>query len=423
MKPKTKSKTKPGTKPKAAPPVAHGAVMVRTADLKPHPRNYRQHPEDQIEHIKESIRRVGVYRNIVIAQDGTILAGHGVVEACKALGMEEVPVVRLAVDSGSPLALKVLAGDNEVARLGVVDDLGLLGILRTIADEDVSGLLGTGCSDALIAEMTRSASGNQEAKDHSVDINAAEKLNKKWGVKVGDLWRIGKHRLVCGDSTSPEVVRRLLLDKSPNLMVTDPPYGVNYDPAWRNKVMRADGSRVAARATGRVQNDDRADWQAAWALFPGDVVYCWHGGLHASAVAASLVSAGFEIRAQIVWAKHRFVISRGNYHWQHEPCWYAVRKGKAGSWQGDRAQTTLWEIAHGASETGHGTQKPMECMARPIRNHAGDVYEPFAGSGTTLVAAENLGRTCFAVEIHPAYCAVILERMSGGFPSLKISKE
>jgi DNA modification methylase len=196
-------------------------------------------------------------------------------------------------------------------------------------------------------------------------------------------------------------------------MVTDPPYGVNYRPEWRNEVMREDGSKVTARATGQVLNDDQADWQEAWALFPGDVAYVWHGALHAGTVAESLVSAGFAIRSQIIWDKTRLVIGRGDYHWQHEPAWYAVRKGKVGHWSGDRKQTTVWSISHLKSETGHGTQKPVDCMKRPIENNSSPgqaVYEPFSGSGTTIIAAEMTGRCCLAVELSPAYVDVAIRR-------------
>ena len=168
------------------------------------------------------------------------------------------------------------------------------------------------------------------------------------------------------------------------LMVTDPPYGVEYDPTWRNRAGLGKTKR-----TGKVQNDDRADWREAWALFPGNVAYVWHGALHSSTVAQSLEACDFKIRAQIVWAKAGLVLGRGDYHWQHEPAWYAVRG--SGQWCSDRKQTTLWQISGRAqdAETVHGTQKPVECMRRPIQNNssAGQaVYEPFCGSGTTLIA-------------------------------------
>ena len=142
--------------------------------------------------------------------------------------------------------------------------------------------------------------------------------------RAGDAWILGRHRLVCGDCTDAAVVAQALDGVTPHLMVTDPPYGVAYDPAWRNRA-----GLSATRRTGRVENDDRADWREAWALFPGEVAYVWHGALHAAAVAESLEACGFAIRAQIVWAKDRLVLGRGHYHWQHEPCWYAVQGRRA----------------------------------------------------------------------------------------------
>ena len=196
----------------------------------------------------------------------------------------------------------------------------------------------------------------------------------------------------------------------PGLIVTDPPYGVSYDSVWRNDV-----GASQTRRTGTVMNDDRADWREAWALFKGDVAYVWHGGLHAGTVADSLVAAGFEIRSQIVWTKERLVLSRGHYHWQHEPCWYAVRSGSSASWAGDRKQTTVWPIASRDqdAQTVHGTQKPVECMRRPMLNNSNVgqmVYEPFMGSGTTLIAAETCGRICSGVEVDPAYVDVAVLR-------------
>jgi len=197
----------------------------------------------------------------------------------------------------------------------------------------------------------------------------------------------------------------------PHLMVTDPPYGVEYDPDWRNRADRANGKPYGARAIGTVSNDDNADWRAAWSLFPGNIAYVWHAGRHASVVQASIEAAGFDIRSQIIWAKTRFAISRGDYHWQHEPCWYAV-KG-TGHWTGDRSQTTLWTIDHQKSETGHSTQKPVECMRRPIENNSSPgqaVYDPFVGSGTTIIAAEMTGRAAHCIEISPTYCDVAVTR-------------
>ncbi len=218
---------------------------------------------------------------------------------------------------------------------------------------------------------------------------------------------------MCGDSTNPADVSRLLDGAVPFLMVTDPPYGVSYDPEWRHR----SGLNYSER-TGMVRYDDVFDWTLAYQLFPGTVGYVWHGGVHSGEVAGHLRAAGFEIRTQVIWNKGRLVISRGHYHWKHEPCWYAAREGAKGGakWRGDRSQSTVWDIASrddGTGETTHGTQKPVECIARPVRHHGGkqdDVYDPFLGSGTTIIAAEQLGRRCYAMELDPRYVDVAVTR-------------
>ena len=198
-------------------------------------------------------------------------------------------------------------------------------------------------------------------------------------------------------------------------MVTDPPWGVNYDADWRNQQgLRSNGDSLGARAVGKVLNDDRADWGEVWALFPGDVAYIWHGGATAHIVANSIEENGFNIRAQIIWAKNNMVIGRGNYHPKHEPCWYIVRQGSKGHWSGGRKQTTVWDIPKPLkSETGHSTQKPVECMKRPIENNSSPgqaVYEPFSGSGTTIIAGEMTGRSVHAIELEPGYVDVAIKR-------------
>jgi DNA modification methylase len=233
--------------------------------------------------------------------------------------------------------------------------------------------------------------------------------------KLGDVIELDMHRLVCGDSCDPAVVAACLADQTPILMVTDPPYGVEYDPNWRGKAGKGQ------KAAGKVQNDDRINWALAWHLFPGSVAYVWHAGKFCSEVQKSLEEAEYEIIGQIIWGKQNFALSRGDYHWQHEPCWYAVKKGHNHNWQGSRDQATLWEIsnlnAFGENQederTAHSTQKPLECMRRPIRNNTAEgegVYDPFLGSGTTLIAADQLNRVCYGIEISPAYCDIIVKR-------------
>jgi len=375
--------------------------------LRPYARNAKMHGQDQVAKIAASMAKFGWTVPCMVADDGELIAGHGRVLAATMLGLTDVPVIRLShLDEAERRAYRI--ADNKLTELGEWDeailrdeiagllaedfDLSLLGI----TDEDLDALLRD--PDALGGD------GPVEGEDDIPDAPVTP-------VSVaGDLWQLGVHRLICGDSTSADVVGRLLGDVRPLLMVTDPPYGVEYDPSWRNQAGAAKTKR-----TGKVLNDDRADWREAWALFPGDVAYVWHGALHASTVAESLAAAGFAVRSQIIWAKDRLVLSRGDYHWQHEPCWYAVKKTGKGHWAGDRKQTTLWHISSKDQDaaTVHGTQKPVECMRRPILNNSSPgqaIYEPFMGSGTTLIAAETTGRVCFGVELNPAYVDVAIER-------------
>ena len=229
--------------------------------------------------------------------------------------------------------------------------------------------------------------------------------------KTGDIYELNKHRLMCGDSTKKDDVEKLMKGNNPYLMVTDPPYGINYNPVWRSKAMPQKNDAIHGRSIGKVNNDDNADWTKSWALSYSKVVYVYHAGKFTSIVQQSLENCNYEIRSQIVWVKSHFAISRSDYHGKHEPCWYAVKKGFKANWIGDKKQSTIWDINKSQkNETGHSTQKPIECMARPIRNHQGNVYDPFIGSGSTLIACEQLNRKCYGMEIDPKYCDVIVKR-------------
>lgn len=382
--------------------------LADVVSLIPNPRNPNKHPDKQIAMLAKIIRHQGWRSPIVVSnRSGFVVKGHGRLEAAKLLQVEKVPVDRQDYSTEADEWADLIA-DNRIAELAETDDQEIATLLKELDGKIDLDLVGFD-SEAL-TELDGFAKESDTDADPQID--KAEELRAKWGVEPGQLWELGDHRLLCGDSTKKEDVEKALGGTSPLLMVTDPPYGVEYDADWRNKAMRTDGTKIGGRAVGKVLNDDKADWREAWALFPGDVAYVWHAGLFAPVVAESLAACGFELRSQIVWAKSNFAIGRGDYHWKHEPCWYSVRKGKKGHSNGDRSQTTLWEIDKPMkSETGHSTQKPVECMARPIRNHNSEfVYEPFSGSGTTLIACEQLGRKCRAIEISPAYVAVALQR-------------
>ncbi len=349
--------------------------------------------------IAGSIREFGFNNPVLVDGEHGIIAGHGRVLAAQKLGFATVPVIELAHLSEAQKRAYVLADNRLAEQAGW--DRELLGLELADLSElgfDLADIGFEGAElDALLAHGA--ADPKEEATPEVPDAPVS---------RPGDLWQLGAHRLMCGDATDAAAVKLLLNGVTPHLMVTDPPYGVSYDPDWRNRTGASE-----TRRTGKVLNDDRADWREAWALFPGDVAYVWHGALHAGTVAGSLEASGFDIRSQIIWAKERLVLSRGHYHWQHEPCWYAVR-GR-GHWAGDRTQTTLWSIPNrdqGAA-TVHGTQKPVECMRRPMLNNSSQgqaVYEPFSGSGTTLIAAESCGRVCHAMELDPAYVDLAVMR-------------
>ncbi len=368
--------------------------------VRPYANNPR-HNDDAIAAVAESIRKFGFRQPIVVDADGVIVAGHTRFRAAQHLGLASVPV-HVATDLTHDEIRAYRLADNKTAERASWDDAMLSIELDALRGADIDWTL-LGFDENELAKLLAPA-----GTEGLTDPDAVPETPTNPVTQSGDLYLLGRHRLLCGDSTNAIDVAKLLDGVVPTLMVTDPPYGVEYDPHWR---MDAGINKNIARM-GAVPNDHRADWTAAWQLFPGDIAYVYHAGIFASTVQQSLERAGFAIRAQIIWAKDRMALSRGDYHWQHEPCWYAVREGATGRRTHDRTQTTLWSIpARDDAGHGHGTQKPVECMERAVRNHLADmIYEPFAGSGTTVIASERTGRACMAMEIDPGYCDVVVRR-------------
>lgn len=381
-----------------------------TERLIPYANNPRLHSEADLEKIAASIRKWGWTNPVLVDEQGVLIAGHGRVAAAARLGLKSIPVIVAHGWSEEEKQAYRLA-DNELAARANWDsdllgselrdlkfggfDLDLIGFEPDRLDEILAGLGSSGLTDpdAIL-----------EIPDQPV-------------TRPGDVWLLDDHRVGCGDSTNAADVEPVLAGSQPHLMVTDPPYGVDYDPSWRAR--RGLGSGKLAR--GKVLNDNRADWRQAYALFTGDVAYVWHGALHGDVVGADLAACGLQRRAQIVWVKQHFTLSRGDYHWKHECCCYTVRDGKTSHWQGDRTQTTVWEILNNnpfgnrqrEESSGHGTQKPVECMRRPIANNSRPgqaIYDPFLGSGTSLIAAEMSGRVCYGLELDPAYVDLVVHR-------------
>jgi DNA modification methylase len=374
--------------------------------VRPYARNLRKN-DHAVDRMVAAITEFGFKVPLLVRSGGELIDGHLRLKAAHKRGFRYLPVI--VCDDWTPAQVKAFR--LLVNRSASWADWDLESVRFELAELKIAefDLKLTGFSgfelDSLLAGT---------GPDGLVDC--VPEVPEQPVTRAGDLWLCGPHRVLCGDATSSADVARVLGPATPQLMITDPPYGVEYDPCWREQA-----GLGAQRQTGTVQNDDRADWTAAYQLFPGDVAYVWHAGVHAGEVAAGLTIAGFAIRSQIIWAKQHFVMSRGHYHWQHEPCWYAVRQDRSAHWRGDRIQSTLWQLANlnpfgGISEepiTGHGAQKPVELMRRPMVNHTepgGTVYDPFLGSGTTLAAAEMSGRGCLGIDIDPRYVDVAVLR-------------
>lgn len=375
------------------------------------PRNWRIHPKAQQDALGSVLDRVGWVSSVLVNRTtGRLVDGHLRVELALSRGEPTVPVSYVEL-SEEEEALVLASLDPLAAMAGTDTDK-----LRALLDEVT-------IDSAELEAMLRSLA--PEPRIGLTDPDDVPEPSADPYVKPGELWLLGEHRLLVGDATKPEDVERLLGGATPRLLVTDPPYGVQLDPTWRDGIYNQLGPgakpymRIAGHHNTTLSGDTVVDWSPAFALVPSlEVAYVWHAGVHGAAVAEGLASLGFEIRSQIIWAKTQFAMSRGAYHWQHEPCWYAVRAGKTAEWLGDHTLSTLWELASpkmimgGSDERkeDHPAQKPFEAMARPVRNHRGDVYEPFAGSGTTVIAAEQAGRRCYALEIEPRYAQVTIER-------------
>ena len=393
--------------------------------LNPSDGNPRTHSPEQVAQIAASIREFGFVNPILVGPDGGLIAGEGRLRAAVTQGMREVPVIVLKHLSAVQRRALAIA-DNQLA-LNAGWNEELLRIQLATLQEEAFDVHLLGFDDQELARrLAEQTAAGLTDEDEVPDLPTVPVT------RPGDLWLLGprkghlRHRLLCGDATaSRDTTRLLAVQPLPVLMVTDPPYGVALEPEWREEA----GLNPRTRQSGKFANDDRIDWSAAWPLFPGAVAYVWHAGIHAAEVARGLQACGFQIRSQIIWVKQHFAISRGAYHWRHEPCWYAVRKGQTAHWRGNRTATTVWEVANlnpfggeGAAEneaTGHGTQKPVEIMRRPILNHTrpGEAcYDPFLGSGSTLIAAESTGRICYGMDLDAKYVDVAVlrwQRFSG----------
>jgi DNA modification methylase len=379
--------------------------------------NANRVPAAVLAKIRRSLSEFGVVENLVVRSHPErlgmfeVISGNQRLGLLRELGHERATVVVVEVDDARA---RLLAQTLNRTR-GSDDPKAYAALLeRLLADFDAAEVAGFLPETEATIERHLRQYGPEKSDNSSVLVPPANPMSK-----LGEVYQLGEHRLLCGDATDPEQVGQLLQGESVSVLLTDPPYGVSVDHSWRDGVRQPAGS---AR-TATLLNDDRADWREVYLLCEAPVAYVWHGALHGGVVAEGLEAAGFQVRQQIIWVKQVHALSRAAYQWQHEPCLYAVRKGASPNWKGGRKQTTVWQAASpiagfggGGDEdsvTAHPTQKPLELFERSILNHTdpGDVvFDPFGGSGTTLIAAERHRRRCLMIELDPAWCDVIRSR-------------
>ena len=380
-------------------------ASIKLSQLKEYADNPRKISKEMLDKLAAHIKEDGYHQRIIVDSDYTIIGGHQRKKALYMAGFDDETEIEVLM----PSRKLTLA---EVDRLNIRDNLAFGEYDFDLLTErfDQEELLSFGMDKDMLASIFDKAILEELGEEEEIE------LPEEATARLGDIYLLGSHRLMCGDSTNPQHVEKLMDGAKPILMVTDPPYGVNYEPEWRNEVGKG------IRNTGKVLNDDRYDWSEAYSLFTGDIAYVWHSSKYTHKFAENIENSGFDLVSLIIWNKPHFAISRGDYHHKHEPLWYAVRKGQKirHNWQGRRDQTTVWDIDNALTQgidkeeqTGHGTQKPLECMLRSILNNSAQgqsVYDPFGGSGTTLIACERSKRNCYMMELSPVYVDIIIKR-------------
>jgi DNA modification methylase len=387
--------------------------------LIPYARNPRKN-DQAIDQMCASIREFGFKIPCLARSNGEVVDGHLRLKAARKLGITEVPVI--LCDEWTEAQVKAFRlMVNRSATWADWDEELLALEIQEIEELDFKLEL-TGFDDREIHELLA-----RQMTDEGAD--EVLPLPEKPVSKPGDLWLLGSHRVLCGDATSPDAVTQLLAGRQPLLMVADPPYGIELDSEWRDRAgLNGRGSsepsylrRTEGHRHTSISSDTRADWAEAYALVPSiEAAYVWHASKFTREVLDGLLRVGFQHHQQIIWNKGRAVLTRTPYWFAHEPCWFVRKKNAA--WYGKPGEnSTVWDspspkfIMGGSDEEkfDHPTQKPAELMRRPIVNHTkpGElVYDPFLGSGTTLVAAELEGRVCCGLELDPKYVDVIVER-------------
>ena len=376
--------------------------LIPIGELIPYINNARTHSPEQINKLRASLREFGFINPVIIDKDMNIIAGHGRVIAAKEEHIPEVPCVLVDYLTEAQKKAYILA-DNRMAMDAGWDEQLLRVELEALQAEDFDLLL-TGFDDKELSDLFKDE--DAEAEDDDFDLSAA--LEKASFVERGDVWTVGKHRLVCGDATSLDDVAKLMDGKKANLLLTDPPYGVSF--------------KSSSGLT--IQNDSMKNEEfyqflydsftaAAAFLSAGAAAYVFHADTEGLNFRKAFIDAGFHLAGCCIWVKDSLVLGRSDYQWQHEPVLYGFLQNGKHPWYSDRKQTTIWNFAKPKRNANHPTSKPLDLLSYPIGNSTqenGIVLDTFGGSGSTMMACEQTNRICYTMELDEKYASVILRR-------------
>lgn len=377
--------------------------LADVEELIPYARNARTHSSAQITQIAASIKEFGFLAPIVIAEDNTILCGHGRFYAAQKLGLKKIPCVKESHLTEAQKRAYIIA-DNKLSINAGWDDELLAVELSDLQGEGID-LSITGFDEKELADLFDDKS-KSDVEDDGYDLSAA--LEKAAFVQRGDIWTVGRHRLMCGDATSADDVAALMGGKRANLLLTDPPYGVSF--------------KSSSGLT--IQNDSIKDEDfysflksafsaAVDCLEKGAAAYIFHADTEGLNFRRAFVDAGFHLAGCCIWVKDSLVLGRSDYQWQHEPVLYGFLQNGKHSWYSDRKQTTIWNFAKPKKNANHPTSKPLDLLSYPIQNSSQEnaiVLDTFGGSGSTLMACELTNRICYTMELDEKYASVILRR-------------
>ena len=377
--------------------------------LIPYINNARTHSPEQIKKLRASLREFGFVNPVIIDREYNVIAGHGRIMAAKEEGITEVPCVYVDHLTEAQRKAYILA-DNRMALDAGWDEELLRVEIDALREMDFDPML-AGFDEKELAALY--AGDGEGAADDDFDLSAA--LEKAAFVQPGDLWMVGRHRLMCGDATKPEDVQKLMDGKRANLIVTDPPYGVSFKSA-SGLTIQNDSIKAEEFYTFLLS----AFNNMAEVLEKGGAAYVFHADTEGLNFRRAFIDAGFHLAGVCIWVKNSLVLGRSDYQWQHEPILYGFLQNGKHPWYSDRKQTTIWNYDKPKRNENHPTSKPLDLLGYPITNSSQEnsiVIDTFGGSGSTMMACEQTGRECRMMELDPKYASVILRRFVEDFGS------